>query len=119
MHFIPSSMPSQAAPPGRNLSGAWVSFRDIWFDTSRVRIEPSDEEKIADVARLLRRNPEHFVAIDGTSRDRSGDVGGQRISNVRQALLRAGIPAERILTDDVGHAGLRHAERIELLVGMR
>jgi outer membrane protein OmpA-like peptidoglycan-associated protein len=113
------SSSSELLPLQRGLSGAWISFREIWFDSTRVGIQPSDEDKIADVARLLRRNPQHCVAIDGAVRDRASDAGGQRVGNVRDALLRAGVPAERILTDDIGHAGLRHADRVELLVGMR
>jgi len=97
--------------------GGWAWFGDFWFDTRQAAIQPADEEKLAGIVALLRREPSRCVAIDGTTRERGGDLGSRRIANLRDALLRAGIAAERIYTDDLGNPGLRHAERVAMLVG--
>ena len=95
----------------------WAWFRDFWFDTSRAEIQSADAEKIDDIVDILRRQPALCVAIDGTTRERGSDLGTQRITNLRYALMRAGIGAHRILTGDVGNPGLRHAQRVEVLIG--
>jgi outer membrane protein OmpA-like peptidoglycan-associated protein len=116
-----SVAPSPVLPDSRcRLQPAdWAWFRDFWFDVARAEIQPGDAEKIDDIAAILRRQPALCVAIDGTTRERGSDLGRQRIVNVREALLRAGVGAERILTGDVGNPGLRHTQRVEVLIGPR
>lgn len=109
--------PAPLAPACRLPPGEWAWFRDFWFEPARAEIQPSDAEKIDEVVALLQRQPALCVAIDGTTRDRASDLGRLRIENLRGALVRAGIGAERILTGDVGNPGLRHAQRVELLIG--
>lgn len=117
------AVPTRAAAPAPTGVGCrlppaeWAWFRDFWFDTSRAEIQSSDAEKIDEIVDLLRRQPALCVAIDGTTRERGSDLGRQRITNLRDALMRAGIGAGRILTGDVGNPGLRHAQRVEVLIG--
>lgn len=121
---IAQAVPTHAATPPA-LPGSrcrlppadWAWFRDFWFDVTRAEIQSADEGKIDDIAGILRRQPALCVAIDGTTRERGSDLGRQRIANVRDALLRAGVGADRILTGDVGNPGLRHTQRVEVLIG--
>lgn len=117
------AVPTRAAAPTPTGSACrlppadWAWFRDFWFDASRAEIQSADGEKIDDIVDILRRQPALCVAIDGTTRERGSDLGTQRITNLRYALMRAGIGADRILTGDVGNPGLRHAQRVEVLIG--
>lgn len=111
------AMAAPPAPECRLPPARWAWYRDFWFDPARAEIRPSDAEKIDEVVALLHRQPALCVAIDGTTRERASDLGRLRIANLRGALVRAGIGPDRILTGDVGNPGLRHAQRVELLIG--
>ena len=106
--------------PGRTVSPApaapatgWISLRDILFDFDTAELRPSEMSKIAEIAAYVNQNPSVRVGIDGTTDLLRGTnqynvaLSDQRIANVRDALIRTGVPAGRIETGRFG------AERIK------
>jgi outer membrane protein OmpA-like peptidoglycan-associated protein len=96
----------------------WSSYRDFWFDSGSTRIDATDASKVADVAAYLKSNPTHRVGIDGATGE-SGELDARRVGSVREALIRAGVPENRIRTGEFGSAQLRRARRVEVLVDRR
>jgi outer membrane protein OmpA-like peptidoglycan-associated protein len=102
----------QRGRPGSQGEGAavagWVSLRDIWFDFDETEIRPSERIKISDIAAYVHQNPSVLVGIDGSTDLRSDssqydeDRSEQRIANVRDALIQAGVSADRIETGSFG-----------------
>jgi outer membrane protein OmpA-like peptidoglycan-associated protein len=72
--------------------------------------------KVSEVAAYLRQNPSTRVGIDGATDLSSGtnrytvDLSKQRIANVRDALIEAGVSSDRIETGDLG---VKRAECID------
>jgi outer membrane protein OmpA-like peptidoglycan-associated protein len=92
------------APAGTS----WTSLRDIMFDYNRAEIRPTEMSKIADIATYSNQNPSARLGIDGTTDLLRGTnqynlgLSQQRIANVREALIRAGVSADRIETGGFG-----------------
>jgi outer membrane protein OmpA-like peptidoglycan-associated protein len=92
------------APAGTS----WTSLRDIMFDYNRAEIRPTEMSKIADIATYSNQNPSGRLGIDGTTDLLRGTnqynlgLSQQRIANVREALIRAGVSADRIETGGFG-----------------
>lgn len=91
----------------------WVSYRDFWFGHGSSRIDATDVSKVADVASYLKQNPSLRLAIDG-ARD-NADQSQRRIDAVHEALVAAGVPADRIHTGAYGNSLLRRDRRVEVL----
>lgn len=106
-----------AAAQGGAEAGTWSSYRDFWFEFDSARLDPGDAVKIADVASYVRGNPGHRIGIDGVSGSGDDELHAQRIGAVRGALIRAGVPAQRIEVGRYGDERFRRARRIEVLVG--
>jgi peptidoglycan-associated lipoprotein len=89
-----------------------TSLRDILFDYETTEIRPSEMDKISDVAVYLIQNPSVSVGLDGATDPArrispyAADLGQRRVSNVRDALIRNGVAANRI------EAGRFGAERL-------
>jgi outer membrane protein OmpA-like peptidoglycan-associated protein len=96
----PGVSDSQAAGPAPG--PAWVSLREISFDYDKANIRSSEMKKIADIAAYLNDNPNVRLGIDGTTDLRRGtnkynvSLSSQREANVRDALIRAGVPADKL-----------------------
>ena len=89
--------PSQPAP-----KAGWVSLRDILFDYDNADVRSSEMSKIADIAAYVNQNPGVRVGIDGTTDLLRGTnqhnvaLSQLRVANVREALVRTGVAANRI-----------------------
>jgi len=100
----------------------WNAYRDFWFDGDRAALSPSDAEKVTEIAAYLKKNPSLQVGIDGTLPPRTPadtaakDLNDRRINNVRESLVQAGVPAEKIKIGAFGDAQLRRNGRIDLLI---
>ncbi len=105
----------QAAPDGER----WTSYRDFWFDFGSTRIDSSDTIKVSDVVSYLKLNPTHRVAIDGEVGSGDADMGDRRIDSVREALIKAGVPANKIYTGPYGDPRMRRDRRVEVLFGSK
>src|SRR4029450_418647 len=92
------------APPGTR----WTSLRDIMFDYNRTEIRSTELSKIADIAVYPNQNPSVRLGIDGATDLLRGTnqynavMSQQRVGNVRDALIRAGVSADRIETGSFG-----------------
>jgi outer membrane protein OmpA-like peptidoglycan-associated protein len=96
--------PASPAPPGTR----WTSLSDIMFDYNRTEIRSTELSKIADIAVYTNQNPSVRLGIDGATDLLRGTnqynavMSQQRVGNVRDALIRAGVSADRIETGSFG-----------------
>ena len=88
--------------------GNWSSYRDYSFSANSNDILRSDGNKAREIADYTNQNPSSRVAIDGSNE--------RRVSNVRDALLDAGVPAHKIQTGAFGDAQARRDGRVAVLV---
>jgi outer membrane protein OmpA-like peptidoglycan-associated protein len=92
------------APAGTS----WTSLRDIMFDYNRPEIRSTEMSKIADIAAYSNQNPSVRLGIDGSTdllrgtNQYNAALSQQRVGNVRDALIRAGVSADRIETGGFG-----------------
>ncbi|HXM82960.1 MAG TPA: OmpA family protein [Burkholderiales bacterium] len=110
------------SPPGRSQNQAidgerWSSYRDFWFDYDSSRIDATDSSKVTDVASYLKQNPSYRLGIDGAMDN--VDLGERRVDSVREALIKAGVPAYKIYTGSFGDPLLRRERRVEVLFSTR
>ena len=99
----------------------WTLYRDFQFDYNQPNLRASETKKVSEIARYLKGNPSLKVAIDpslnfrGTD-PRNQDLSDQRVSAIRDALIKAGVPAAKIQTGAFGDPKLARDGRIALLV---
>ena len=90
----------------------WTAMKDIMFDYDRAEIRSSEMYKASDIAAYVRQNPSVRLGIDGSTDLLRGtnpyntSLSQQRAGNVRDALIRAGVSADRI---EFGGFGARRA----------
>jgi outer membrane protein OmpA-like peptidoglycan-associated protein len=94
----------------------WVSYREFWFSANSADILSTQQPMFADMADYVKRNPSLFVAIDGHMDARNRDLSNRRINAVRDGLVNAGLPADRIKVGDYGDSKLRRDGRVEVLI---
>ena len=101
--------PGMAGPVSPSPAGTrWTSLRDIMFDYNRAEIRSTELSKIADIAVYTNQNPSARLGIDGSTdllrgtNQYNGAMSQQRVGNVRDALIRAGVSADRIETGSFG-----------------
>jgi outer membrane protein OmpA-like peptidoglycan-associated protein len=99
--------PGPAASRDASATG-WISMWDVMFDFDTANIRASEMTKIFEVAAYVRRNPFVRVGVDGTTDLPRGAnqyneaLNARRIANVRDALIRIGVSADRIETGRFG-----------------
>lgn len=85
----------------------WTSLRDFMFDYDRSDIRYSESRKPAEIAAYMSQNPSVRLGIDGYTDSRGTSQYNQplsqrRVTTVRDALIQAGVPADRIETGTFG-----------------
>jgi len=90
------------------MGGTWSLYRDYNFNANSDDILRSDENKAREIADYSRQNPSYLVGIDGNSK--------RRVNSVREALIAAGVPADKIQTGAFGDPQLRREQRVAVLV---
>lgn len=90
--------PGPGAPVG---TVRWTSLGDILFDYDRAEIRYSESRKPAEIAAYMSQNPSVRLGIDGYTDSRGTPqhnlpMSQRRVTTVRDALIQAGVPAERI-----------------------
>jgi outer membrane protein OmpA-like peptidoglycan-associated protein len=82
----------------------WASLRDFTFDYDRIDIRSSEVNQASEIAAYARQHPSVRLGIDGstdllrgTNQYNSG-LSQRRITTVRDALILAGVSADRIET---------------------
>ena len=108
-----------AVPGAQQSSEArWSSYRDVWFDFDSAVLDSSYRENIRDAANYLLQYPSYRVAIDAGASDRSF-LRTQRVAAVRDALIAAGVPQQKIQEGRFGDEHLRRERRVEILIDRR
>jgi outer membrane protein OmpA-like peptidoglycan-associated protein len=96
----------------------WESFRDFLFDFDKSDVRASEAEKAPEIAAYMKTNPSIQVGIDGYADPRGTNqynlaLSQRRVEAVREALIQAGVPADRIQTGFFGEARLKCSESTE------
>jgi outer membrane protein OmpA-like peptidoglycan-associated protein len=84
-------------------------------------MQDTDTRKVSEITEYMNQNPSLRLGIDGSmdprgSDPRSQDLSDRRVNTVRDALIQAGVPANRIQAGSFGDAGARRDRRVEVLV---
>jgi outer membrane protein OmpA-like peptidoglycan-associated protein len=87
---------------------SWSPYRDFTFRTNSNRIQEADSAKAGEIAGYAKANPSGRIAIDGAD--------ATRVVVVRDALIVAGVPADRIQSGAMGDPQLRRDGRVGVLV---
>ena len=99
----------------------WTSFREFMFEYNGADIYTVDQSKVDDIAGYMKQNPSLQVGIDGSMDSRGSDprdqnLSDRRVSAVRNALIKAGVPESKIQTGAFGDTRLARDRRVEVLV---
>lgn len=98
----PTGMTGAQGPSAAPTGATWTALKDIMFDYNRAEIRPSEMYKTSEIADYVRQNPSVRLGIDGSTDLLRGTnqyntaLSQQRTGNVRDALIRAGVSADRI-----------------------
>ena len=98
----------------------WTSLKDIMFDYDKTSIRPSEMSKTSDIATYMNQNPSARLGIDGSTDLLRGTnqynvaPSQQRISNVRDALIQAGVSTDRMETGGFGVARIKCSDSPEV-----
>lgn len=99
----------------------WTSYRDFWFQGNSAELQPSETHRFVEIAAYMNRNPSLKIGIDSSvnSRGTNGQypsLNDRRVNAVRDALVDAGVPNNKISVGDFGDEQLRRDSRVELLL---
>jgi outer membrane protein OmpA-like peptidoglycan-associated protein len=94
------------------------SFRDINFAYDKADVRPDEMAKVGQVASYIKQNDGVLVLLDGHTDPRGSDkynleLSQRRVKAVRDALVKAGVPPERIATAAQGKKRLKCNEPTE------
>jgi len=98
----------------------WTSYREFWFGYGSADINSSEANKISEIAAYMKQNPSLEIGIDGSmdprgTDPRDQDLSNRRVNAIRNALIKAGVPANQIKAGAFGDVDLRHDRRVEVL----
>ncbi|HSL50107.1 MAG TPA: OmpA family protein [Candidatus Deferrimicrobiaceae bacterium] len=89
------------------------------FDYDKAAIRPAEMSKASEIATYMSQNPSLRLGIDGSTDLLRGTnqhnvaLSQQRVSNVRDALLQAGVSADRMETGGFGVARMKCSDSAE------
>jgi len=87
--------------------GPMVSLNDVLFDFDASTLRPEAQPIIKSAAGFLQQNPSRIATVEGHT-DSTGDapfnqiLSVERARAVKDALMAAGVPADRIVSDGLG-----------------
>lgn len=105
---------------------------DLLFDVGRSTLKPGGRHAIANLARIMRQEPERKIVIEGFTDSSGGEAANRRLSErraqaVRDALVQRGVASGRIVARGLGEAypvasnespaGRQLNRRVEILIG--
>jgi outer membrane protein OmpA-like peptidoglycan-associated protein len=112
-----------AGPRGAGNVALWTTWCDFGFDGREAGLPVSEEEIISEIATYLVQNPSLEIGIDGSMKAGSSqtarDLSDRRAISVRDALLRAGVPAFKIRMGAFSNPDRRQEDAIQLLMKTR
>ena len=90
----------------------WTKFKDILFDFDKSDLRMNETSKVSDIAQYLQQNPSVIVGIDGYADPRGTDrynqaLSERRVNVIRDALVGAGVSADKITTGAFGEMRLK------------
>jgi len=104
---ITGAQGAPASSPAPMPGVRWSSLKEFMFDYDRSDIRYSESRKPAEVAAYMSQNPSVRLGVAGYT-DMQGTnqynlpLNQRRVATVRDALIQAGVPAERIETGTFG-----------------
>jgi outer membrane protein OmpA-like peptidoglycan-associated protein len=113
--------PSGAAGPAGIVSG-WQNYKALDFDTNRADLKTSEDGKIAEIAAYVKNNPSLEIGIDANANQTGSaqqqrdlrELSNQRVKSVRDSLIKAGVPADKIKDGAFGDASRRADRRVDI-----
>jgi outer membrane protein OmpA-like peptidoglycan-associated protein len=112
----------------------WTAFKDILFDFDKSNLRTNEQREINQIAAYLRENPNFTVGIDGHADPRgtpgyNQSLSERRVNTIKNALMQAGVPADRIQSGAFGESRLKcndkseecwqRDRRVEVLMGSK
>jgi OOP family OmpA-OmpF porin len=99
----------------------WTLFRDIRFDYNQAYLHDTETKKVSEIAQYLRANPSLKIAIDGTmdpngTDPRNQDLSNRRVNAIRDALITAGVPTDKVILGAYGDRRLVQDRRVAVLI---
>ena len=85
----------------------WFNFDRLLFDTDAATLQPQSQEQLRNIAEVLKAYPNVAMKVGGYT-DNTGDpaanldLSQRRATNVRQALVDLGVPANRLQAEGYG-----------------
>ena len=114
------------AAPARPIGAApgWSSYRDFKFEYNLADILVAGPPAGAEIAAYVAAHPSLTYGIDGSMDAYGKDPHDQKLTDlrvlaVRNALIAAGVPGEKIITGPFGDPQLTRDRRIAVLVSTR
>ena len=104
---ITGAQGAPASSPAPMHGARWSSLKEFMFDYDRSDIRYSESRKPAEVAAYMSQNPSVRLGVAGYT-DMQGTsqynlpLNQRRVATVRDALIQAGVPADRIETGTFG-----------------
>ncbi len=110
----------------------WTTFKDILFDFDKADLRANEQATIDQIASYLQENPSLTVGIEGFADPRGTDrynqaLSERRVDAIKNALVKAGVPADRIQTGAFGETRPKcndktegcwqRDRRVEVLIG--
>jgi outer membrane protein OmpA-like peptidoglycan-associated protein len=99
----------------------WTLFRAIRFDYNRSDLKASEMTKVGEIAQYMKANPSLQIGLDGSMDPDGNDPHDQGLSNrrvtaIHGALVKAGVPADRIQLGPFGDSRLTADRRVAVLL---
>jgi outer membrane protein OmpA-like peptidoglycan-associated protein len=94
------------------------AVRDVLFAFDRADVQPDEATKVTQIAEYVKQTDGVVVMLDGHADPRGTDtynldLSRRRVTAVREALVKAGVPAERISINAAGDRRPKCAEKTE------
>ncbi len=105
-----------------DVSERWTAYQNFRFDADKAVIVDADLNKVEEIAAYMKQNQSIQLGIDGstdaqTADWRNQDLMKRRVQAVRDSLIEAGVPANRISSSGkFGDVELRRDGRVEVLI---
>ena len=100
----------------------WTPYRDFTFASDRTNVRSSEMGTVTEIAAYMANNPSLLLGIDDSTNPQGGDGPAQqdldqrRAGAVRDALIQAGVPSNRIEMGALSDPQLRRNQQVEVLL---